>query len=94
MEGVMATMLHQTGRAEGQGACNWATVESVSDAVREARHAVADARVAAKDAVEHLELAARRRPLAAAGVAVAAGFAAGAVLAFGLGWFVARRVHG
>jgi ElaB/YqjD/DUF883 family membrane-anchored ribosome-binding protein len=61
--------------------------------VRQARNTVADVRHATKDAAEHLELVARRRPLAAAGVAAAAGFVAGGVLAFALGWLAGRRVR-
>jgi ElaB/YqjD/DUF883 family membrane-anchored ribosome-binding protein len=65
--------------------------DSVADAVRSARNTVADVRDATKEAAEQLELAARRRPLAAVGVAAAAGFVTGGLLAFGLGWFAARR---
>jgi ElaB/YqjD/DUF883 family membrane-anchored ribosome-binding protein len=90
----MATVLQEIGRAVSENAtCNWPTAESVAEAVRDARKAVAGAREAAKDAVERLELTARRRPLAAAGVAAAAGFVVGGVLAFGIGWFAARRTR-
>lgn len=71
----MATMLHQP----------------VTEAVREARTAIAGARHATREAAEHLELAARRRPIAAVGAAAATGFVAGGVLAFALGWFASRR---
>ena len=87
----MATALKDTTRLEGHPACNWPTFESVSEVVHEAQQAVADAREVAKKGAERLELAARRRPLAAAGVAAATGFVTGAVLAFALGWFAARR---
>jgi ElaB/YqjD/DUF883 family membrane-anchored ribosome-binding protein len=87
----MATALKDTTRIEGHAACNWPTLEVVSDAVRDARNAVANARDVAKHAADRFELEARRRPVAAAGVAAAAGFIAGGVLAFGLGWFAARR---
>jgi ElaB/YqjD/DUF883 family membrane-anchored ribosome-binding protein len=50
-------------------------------------------RHATKDAADHLELTARRRPLAVVGAAAAAGFVTGGILAFVLGWFAARRVH-
>ena len=88
----MATVLQQTGRVEGD-ARNWPTLDSVSEMMREARNAVADVRHATTDAAEHIELAARRRPLTALGVAAAAGFVTGGVLAFGLGWFAARRTR-
>jgi hypothetical protein len=87
----MATALKDTTRVEGRPAINWPTFESMSEVVHEAQQAVADAREVAKKGAERFELAARRRPLAAAGVAAATGFAAGCVLAFGLGWFAARR---
>ena len=86
----MATALKDTTRLEGLPAYHWPTFE-VSEVVHEAQQAVADAREVARKGAERLELAARRRPLAAAGVAAATGFAAGCVLAFGLGWFAARR---
>jgi ElaB/YqjD/DUF883 family membrane-anchored ribosome-binding protein len=90
----MATVLQEIGRAVTEGAAgNWPTAESVEQAVRDARKAVAGARKATQDAVERLELTARRRPLAAVGVAAAAGFVVGGVLAFGIGWFTARRVR-
>lgn len=85
----MATMLHQTAKPDRR---TWPTLDGVADAVREARTAVAGARHATQEAAEHLELAARRRPLAAVGVAAATGFVAGCVIAFGLGWFAARRI--
>ena len=88
----MATALKDRTRVEGHSACNWPTFESVSEVVHEAQQAVADARDVAKKGVERFELAARRRPVAAAGVAAAAGFVAGCVLACGLGWFAARRI--
>jgi ElaB/YqjD/DUF883 family membrane-anchored ribosome-binding protein len=66
--------------------------ETTREVVRDARQAVADARDVAQHAAERLELEARRRPVAAAGVAAAAGFIGGSVLAFGLGWFAARRI--
>jgi ElaB/YqjD/DUF883 family membrane-anchored ribosome-binding protein len=91
----MATALKDTTRDQGRhDACNWTTLESVVDVVRQTRNAAADVRDATKDAVEHLGLVARRRPLAAAGVAAAAGFVVGGVLAFALGWFAARRLSG
>ena len=88
----MATVLQHTERVVGD-ACNWPTLDSVTEVVREARNVVADVRQATTDAAEHIELAARRRPLAAVGVAAAAGFVAGAALAFGLGWFADRRIR-
>ncbi len=90
----MATPLTDTTRVEGRhDACNWPTLESVAAVVRQTRNTVADVRHATKDAAEHLELVARRRPLAAAGVAAAAGFVAGGILAFALGWFAGRRAR-
>jgi hypothetical protein len=87
----MATVLEQAERMVGRTTCDWPTLESVAEVVREARNAAADVRHATKDTAERIELAARRRPLAAVGVAAAAGFVAGGVLAFALGWFTARR---
>jgi ElaB/YqjD/DUF883 family membrane-anchored ribosome-binding protein len=89
----MATILQQSERAAGRTACNWPTVDSVAEAVRGARTAVDGVRHATKDAADHLELTARRRPLAVVGAAAAAGFVTGGILAFALGWFAARRVH-
>jgi ElaB/YqjD/DUF883 family membrane-anchored ribosome-binding protein len=89
----MATVLEQAERLVGQKVREWPTLDSVGEVVRDAQKAVADIRHASKNAVEQLELTARRRPLAAVGVAVAGGFVAGAVLAFTLGWFTARRVR-
>lgn len=66
--------------------------ETTREVVRDARDAIADARDVAKHAAERLELEARRRPVAAVGVGAASGFIAGCVLAFGLGWFAARRI--
>ena len=88
----MATVLKQTERAVGD-ACNWPTRESFAEVGREIRHGVDDVRHATKHAAEHLELVTRRHPLAAVGVAAAAGFVAGGVLAFVLGWFAARRTR-
>ena len=51
--------------------------ETTRGVVRDARQAVADARDVAHHAAERLELEARRRPVAAAGVAATAGFLAG-----------------
>ena len=66
----MATALKDTTRVEGRhDASNWPTLESVADVVRQTRNTVDDVRHATKDAAERLELVARRRPLAAAGVA-------------------------
>lgn len=89
----MATVLEHAERIAGRKACEWPTLDSVDEVVRDARKALADVRHASKTAVEHLELTARRRPLAAVGVAAAAGFVAGGVLAFALGWFGARRAR-
>lgn len=89
----MATVLEQAERMVGRTTCDWPTLESVAEVVREARNKAADVRHATKDTAERLELVARRRPLAAAGVAAAAGFVAGGVLAFALGWFAGRRVR-
>jgi ElaB/YqjD/DUF883 family membrane-anchored ribosome-binding protein len=89
----MATVLEQAERIVGRKACDWPTLDAVGEAVRDARKTVADVRQASKNAVEHLELTARRRPLAAVGVAAATGFVAGGVLAFALGWFAGRRAR-
>ena len=69
----MATVLEQAERMVGRTTCDWPTLESVAEVVREARNAAADVRHATKDTAERIELAARRRPLAAVGVAAAAG---------------------
>lgn len=90
----MATALKDTTRVQGPNeSYGWPTLESVADIASLTRNTVADVRQATRDAAEHFELAARRRPLAAVGVAAAAGFVAGSVLAFALGWFAARRVR-
>jgi ElaB/YqjD/DUF883 family membrane-anchored ribosome-binding protein len=68
-------------------------LDSVAEVVRDAREAVADVRDASKNAVERLELTARRRPLAAVAIAAAAGLVAGGVLAFAAGWFAGRRTR-
>lgn len=88
----MATILEQAERVVGRMPCDWPTLDSVNEVVRDARKTVADIRDASKNAVERLELTARRRPLAAVSVAATAGFVAGGVVAFALGWFAARRV--
>jgi ElaB/YqjD/DUF883 family membrane-anchored ribosome-binding protein len=90
----MATVLEQAERLVGRKACDWPALDSVNEVVRDARQAVAEIRDTSKNAVERLELTARRRPLAALGVVAAAGFVAGGVVAFTLGWFAARRVRG
>jgi hypothetical protein len=46
-----------------------------------------------KNAVDHLELTARRYPLAAVSVAVAAGVVVCSVVAFTFGWFAGRRAR-
>jgi hypothetical protein len=89
----MATVLEHAERIVGRTACDWPTLDAVGEVARDARKTVADVREASKHAVEHLELTARRRPLAAVGVAAATGFVAGGVLAFALGWFAARRIR-
>ena len=90
----MATAFTDTTRVEGRhDACTWPALQSVADVVRQTRSTVADVRHATKDAAEHLELGARRRPLAAAGVAAAVGFVTGGVLAFALGWFAGRHAR-
>ena len=66
--------------------------DTTREVVRDARQVVADARDVAQHAAERLELEARRHPVAAVGAGAAAGFLAGCVLAFGLGWFAARRI--
>src|SRR5512145_1351651 len=90
----MATAITDTTRVEGRhGASNWPTLESVADVVRQTRNTVADVRHAATDAAEHLELAARRRPLTALAWASAIGLLAGTAVAFGVQWFANRRVR-
>ena len=89
----MATVLEQAERIVGRTTRDWPRLDSVAEVVREARNAVADVQQATKDTAERIELAARRRPLAAVGVAAATGFVTGGVLAFALGWFAARRVR-
>jgi ElaB/YqjD/DUF883 family membrane-anchored ribosome-binding protein len=90
----MATVLQEIGRTVSEHVPrDWPNPESVSEVVRDARKAVAAARQATTDAAERLELAARRRPLAAVGVAAAAGFVVGGALAFALGWFAGRRIR-
>lgn len=85
----MATVLRQTERVAGD-ACTGPMLDSIAEIMREARDGFADVRHATKDTAEHVELAARRRPLAAMGVAAAAGFVTGGVVAFALGWFARR----
>jgi hypothetical protein len=89
----MSTVLEQAERIVNRTTCDWPTLDSVAGVVRDARDAAADVRRASKNAIEHLELTARRRPLAAVGMAAATGFVAGGVLAFALGWFAARRAR-
>jgi ElaB/YqjD/DUF883 family membrane-anchored ribosome-binding protein len=89
----MATVLEQAERIVGRKACNWPTLDAVNEAMHDARKAVADMREASKNAVEHLEVTARRHPFASIGVAAAAGLVAGGVMAFALGWLAGRRVR-
>jgi hypothetical protein len=88
----MATAITDTTRVEGRhDAGNWSTLDSVADVMRQTRNTVADVRDATKDVAEHIELAARRRPLTALAVASAVGLLAGTALAFGVRWYADRR---
>lgn len=89
----MATVLEQAERVVGRTACEWPALDSVTEVVRDARAAVAGVRKASKNAVQELELTARRRPLAAVGTAAAAGVVIGGVVAFALGWCAGRRAR-
>jgi ElaB/YqjD/DUF883 family membrane-anchored ribosome-binding protein len=89
----MATVLEQAERIARRATRDWPTLDSVAEVVGEARNAAAGVRHATTEAAERIELTARRRPLAAVGVAAAAGFLTGGVVAFVAGWFAGRRVR-
>jgi ElaB/YqjD/DUF883 family membrane-anchored ribosome-binding protein len=89
----MATVLEQAEGIVGRKTREWPALDTVNEVVRDAGKAVADMRRASKNAVERLELTARRRPLAVVGAAAAAGFFAGGIVAFAFGWFAGRRVR-
>jgi len=67
--------------------CAWPTLESVEQAVREARRTVTGARYAAEDLATSASLRVRRHPLAAVGLAVVAGTLFGCVAGFAAGRF-------
>lgn len=71
--------------------CRWPAVESVGENLRQARHAVDEARHAAEDAIGDATMKIRRHPLRSIGAAVVAGAIAGALVGFGAGWFAGRR---
>ena len=67
--------------------CAWPTLESVEQAVREARRTVTGARYAAEDLAARSSLGLRRHPLASVGLAVAAGTLLGCAVGFAAGRF-------
>jgi ElaB/YqjD/DUF883 family membrane-anchored ribosome-binding protein len=88
----MATAVRFEGQEESAAApCAWPTRESVEETVRKAKRAGVEARYAAEDLAAGAALKVRRHPLAAIGLAAAAGLCAGAASGFAAGWFVRAR---
>lgn len=79
----------QTEKAAGR--CDWPTMASIEENLREARRAVNAARHAAEDAVSEAELKIRRHPLTAVGAAAVAGAIAGGVVGLGAAWYGKHR---
>ena len=71
--------------------CAWPTVESVEQAVRNARRAVNGARAATEDFVAGTTLNVRRHPLTAVGLAATAGIVTGCAFGFAAALFWRRR---
>ena len=71
--------------------CAWPTLESVEQAVRNARRAVNGARAATEDFVAGTTLEVRRHPLTAVGLAATAGIVTGCAFGFAAAWFWRRR---
>jgi hypothetical protein len=67
--------------------CAWPTLESVEQAVREARRTVTGARYTAEDLAASASLGVRRHPLASVGLAIAAAALVGGVAGFAAGQF-------
>jgi ElaB/YqjD/DUF883 family membrane-anchored ribosome-binding protein len=84
----MATAIRQ-GETKGTRTepCAWPTLESVEQAVREARRTVTGAHYAAEDLAARGSLGVRRHPLASVGLAAAAGTLFGCVAGFAAGRF-------
>jgi ElaB/YqjD/DUF883 family membrane-anchored ribosome-binding protein len=71
--------------------CPWPTIESVDQAVRNARRAVDGARAATEDFVAGTTLEVRRHPLTAVGLAATAGLVTGCAFGLAAAWFWGRR---
>ena len=70
--------------------CAWPTLESVEQAVRNARRAARGARAATEDFVAGTTLEVRRHPLTAVGLAATAGIVTGCAFGFAAAWFWRR----
>jgi hypothetical protein len=87
----MATAIRQgETKAARTEPCAWPTLESVEQAVREARRTVTGARYAAEDLAASAGLGVRRHPLASVGLAIAAAALFGGVAGFAAGRFSGR----
>ena len=71
--------------------CAWPTLESVEQAVRNARRAARGARATTEDFVAATTLEVRRHPLTAVGLAATAGIVTGCAFGFAAAWFWRRR---
>ena len=71
-------------------ACAWPTLESVEQAVRNARRTARGVRAATEDFVAGTTLEVRRHPLAAVGVAATAGIVTGCAFGFAAAWLWRR----
>lgn len=86
----MATAV-QAGETRTLGApCAWPTLESVEQAVHNARRAARGARAATEDFVAGTTLEVRRHPLTAVGLAATAGIVTGCAFGFAAAWFWRR----
>lgn len=71
--------------------CAWPTLESVDQAMRNARRAARRARAATEDVVAGTTLEVRRHPLTAVGLAATAGIVTGCAFGFAAAWLWRRR---
>jgi ElaB/YqjD/DUF883 family membrane-anchored ribosome-binding protein len=66
--------------------CQWPTLESVKDNLRDARRTVATTRHAAEEFAAGAAVKIGRHPLRVVGMAVVAGAVFGSLIGFGAGW--------
>ena len=86
----MATAVRTADTRGGAAPCAWPVLESIEDRARRARRAIAGARQATEDAAADVRFEVRRHPLAAMGLAAAAGVFAGCLFGLVAGWSLTR----